>query len=418
MGTNRPGWGLYDSAMADAMTTDHARQRVLDRVDELADTLTTASHRIHAEPELGFEEHAAHDLLTGILDDAGLDLVRSAYGLDTAFQASAGSQGPLVAVLCEYDALPGIGHACGHNIIATAGLGAGLAAAAVCEEMGGQIRILGTPAEEGGGGKVLMLERGAFDGVDAAMMVHPADADLRNITSLAVQQIRVVYTGRAAHAAAAPEFGRNALDAAVLGYVNVAALRQHISPEERIHGIFTEAGQRANIVPERAAASWYVRSPDRAGADELAQRVVACLEAGALASGCTMTHKLIQPSYNEVRDNQALLDAYVANSATLGRHVMPADDHQVVGSTDLGNVSYLVPSIHPMIKTAPTGTAIHTTEFAAAAVSPEADEALLDGARAMAMTVLDCWSGGGLLDAARDEFALFAGVREDDPSTT
>ncbi|MAG04033.1 MAG: amidohydrolase [Acidimicrobiaceae bacterium] len=404
--------------MAHDATVVGARQRVLGKVDDLADTLISASHQIHAQPELGFSEHFAHELLTGVLEAEGMDVVRSAYGLETAFEASAGSRGPLVAVLCEYDALPGIGHACGHNIIATAGLGAGLAAAAVATELGGRVRILGTPAEEGGGGKVLMLERGAFDGVEAALMVHPADADLRNITSLAVQQVQAVFTGRAAHAAAAPERGLNALDAAVLGYMNVAALRQHIAPEERIHGIFTDAGQRANIVPERAAASWYVRSPDRAGADALAERVVACLDAGALASGCSVSIELIQPSYNEVRDNQVLLDRYVANSVALGRDVHPTDHHRVVGSTDLGNVSYAVPAIHPMIKTAPTGTAIHTNDFAAAAVSGEADQAILHGARSMALTVVDCWVDKGVLEAASSELAAAAEVREGAPQTT
>ena len=404
--------------MAHDATVVGARQRVLGKVDDLADTLISASHQIHAQPELGFSEHFAHELLTGVLEAEGMDVVRSAYGLETAFEASAGSRGPLVAVLCEYDALPGIGHACGHNIIATAGLGAGLAAAAVATELGGRVRILGTPAEEGGGGKVLMLERGAFDGVEAALMVHPADADLRNITSLAVQQVQAVFTGRAAHAAAAPERGLNALDAAVLGYMNVAALRQHIAPEERIHGIFTDAGQRANIVPERAAASWYVRSPDRAGADALAERVVACLDAGALASGCSVSIELIQPSYNEVRDNQVLLDRYVANSVALGRDVHPTDHHRVVGSTDLGNVSYAGPAIHPMIKTAPTGTAIHTNDFAAAAVGGEADQAILHGARSMALTVVDCWVDKGVLEAASSELAAAAEVREGAPQTT
>jgi len=245
-------------------------------------------------------------------------VVRSAYGLETAFEGSAGTRGPVVAVLCEYDALPGIGHACGHNIIATAGLGAGLAAASVADGLGGRVRILGTPAEEGGGGKVIMMRRGAFDEVDAALMVHPADADLENITSLAIQQAQVVYRGRAAHAAAAPEKGLNALDAAVLGYVNVAALRQHIAPDERIHGIFTDAGEKANIVPVRAAANWYVRSPTRARLEVLKPRLAACLEAGAAAAGCEVEIEWIQPSYAEVMDNRALLDRYTANAATWG----------------------------------------------------------------------------------------------------
>jgi len=388
-----------------------ARRAVCDRVDELAEVLIQTSRAIHANPELAFQEHAAHDLLTGVLAAQGIDVVQSAYGMETAFEGSAGTTGPVVAVLCEYDALPGIGHACGHNIIATAGLGAGLAAAAVAEELGGRIRILGTPAEEGGGGKVFMLERGAFDGVDAALMVHPADADLENITSLAVQQAAVTYKGRAAHAAAAPEKGLNALDAVVLGYVNIAALRQHIAPDERIHGIITDGGEKANIVPVRAAANWYVRSPSRSRLEDLKLRLAACLQAGADATGCEIQIEWIEPSYAEVLDNRALLDRYTANAALLGRTVMPSVEHQVVGSTDMGNVSYVVPSIHPMIKSAPAGTAIHTEAFAGFAASAEADLAVLDGAKAMALTVVDCWTEGSLLATAREQFEHMLGVR-------
>ena len=396
-----------DASDRQAPTPDvvaEARKRVCDRVDELAEVLVATSHAIHAEPELNFEEHFAHGLLTGVLADQGLPVVRGAYGLETAFEAEAGTEGPRLAVLCEYDALPGNGHACGHNVIATAGLGAGLAAAAVADEMGGRVRILGTPAEEGGGGKVIMADRGAFEDVEAAMMVHPADADLENITSLAIQQAQVVYEGRAAHAAAAPEQGLNALDAMVLGYVNVAALRQHIAPTERIHGIFNESGDRANIVPRRTTATWYVRSPNRAGVRALKERLTACLESGAAAAGCTVELNWNPASYDEVVDNRALLDRYVANAALFGREVLPTVTHQVVGSTDMGNVSYLVPGIHPMIKVAPHGTAIHTEDFARYAVLEEADRAVVDGAKSMALTMVDCWADPAVLDAARAEF--------------
>ena len=404
-------WGGYAQAMdpSDRQTPTadvvaEARQRVCDRVDELADVLVATSHAIHAEPELNFEEHVAHGLLTDVLAEQGLPVVRGAYGLDTAFEADAGTEGPRLAVLCEYDALPGIGHACGHNVIATAGLGAGLAAAAVADDMGGRVRILGTPAEEGGGGKVIMADRGAFEDVEAAMMVHPADADLENITSLAIQQAQVVYEGRAAHAAAAPEQGLNALDAMVLGYVNVAALRQHIAPTERIHGIFNESGDKANIVPRRTTATWYVRSPKRAGVRALKERLTACLESGAAAAGCTVQVEWNPVTYDEVVDNRVLLDRYVANAALFGRDVQPTITHQVVGSTDMGNVSYLVPGIHPMIKVAPHGTAIHTEDFARYAALEEADRAVVEGAKAMALTMVDCWADPAVLDAARTEF--------------
>ena len=224
-------------------------------------TCSRVSREIHAHPELAYEEHFAHDVLTEAITGAGLPVTSHAYGLDTAFVSVTGpGDGPLVAVLCEYDALPGIGHACGHNIIAAAGLGAGLAAAVIADALGGRVMILGTPAEEGGGGKQKLIDAGAFDGVLAAMMVHPASSDLPTMAAIAIQNLTVRYFGRAAHAAASPWQGTNALDAAVLGYMNVAALRQHILPTERIHGIFLRAGDKPNIVPDYAEAFWYVRS--------------------------------------------------------------------------------------------------------------------------------------------------------------
>src|SRR5215207_9402201 len=265
------------------------KDRMVAEVDRLADVLLEASHSIHEHPELGFEEHHAHDLLTDILEAEGLPVERSAYGLKTGFAARAGSEGPTIAVLCEYDALPGIGHACGHNIIGTAGLGAGLAAAALAEEAGGRVMLLGTPAEEGGGGKILMARQGAFDGVDAAMMVHPAGDDLSRMDVIAVQELTATYTGQAAHAAAFPHRGRNALDAAVLGYLNVAALRQHTMPDERIHGVFLEAGEKPNIVPARAVTEWMVRSRSISSLAPLKTRVAACLEAGATAAACEVS---------------------------------------------------------------------------------------------------------------------------------
>ncbi|CAN5744762.1 M20 family metallopeptidase [soil metagenome] len=381
------------------------KQRIDEIVDQHREVLLDASHRIHARPELGFDEHHAHDVLTAVLADAGLEVTRGAYGLDTAFEATAGAAGPTVAVLCEYDALPVIGHACGHNIIGTAGVGAGIAAAAVAGELGGTLRVLGTPAEEGGGGKILMAERGAFAGVDAALMVHPAGLDLARFGAIAIQRLHVTYHGRAAHAAAAPQAGRNALDAAVLGYVNVAALRQHIRTDERIHGIFTEAGDAANVVPERAAASWYVRSPTVKGLDKLKARVLACLEAGATAAGCAMDHEWIDPAFADMVDNGPMIERYRANIARTGRELVdPASLDAIVGSTDMGNISHVVPSIHPMIAVSPPTVAIHTQDFARYAGGPEGDRAVLDGARALAATIADLWAEPGAIDEARDAF--------------
>ena len=393
------------------MDLDAVKARLIDEVDKRADLLLDASHRIHDHPELGYEEVFAHELLTGIVEDEGMAVERHAYGLDTAFAARAGSQGPTIAICCEYDALPGLGHACGHNIIAAAGLGAGLAAATLADELGGRVVVLGTPAEEGGGGKVKMIERGAFTGVDAALMVHPAGGDLRAMNVIAIQQLWVTYHGQAAHAAAFPYKGRNALDAAVLGYMNVAALRQHIRPEERIHGIITDGGDKPNIVPARSAAEWYVRAGTLGRLEPHKERVLACLQAGADAAGCTLEYEWQDCAYADMRDNMPIVDLYADNAARLGRTAAePGDAFSVVGSTDMGNVSYEVPSIHPMIKVSPVHVSIHTPEFATFAGGPEGDAAVLDGAKALAMTIADLWMRPEALDQATAAFRSTSGA--------
>jgi amidohydrolase len=388
--------------------TEAVKARIEAEVDRLADTLLAVSHDIHAHPEVLFEEHHAHDALTQVLEDQGLAVERGAYGLPTGFAARAGTEGPLVAVCCEYDALPGIGHACGHNVIAAAGLGAGLAAAHVAAEAGGRVLILGTPGEEGGGGKQLMMDEGALEGVAAAVMVHPAGVDLRTMDTLAIQRGTVTCTGHAAHASAAPEKGRNALDAMVLGYLNVAALRQHISPAERVHGIFLEAGHAANIVPARTVAQWYVRSPDRDGLAALKERVATCLRAGAEAAGCEIAFDWYDPAYDELVGLEGFDDLYAANAARVGRTVLrPGADGvpSVLGSTDMGNVSQVVPSIHPMIAVSPPDVAIHTEAFVGYAGGPEGDAAVLDGAKALACTVADLWLDPAALAGIEAEFA-------------
>jgi amidohydrolase len=369
-----------------------AKERASEYVLSISELLVDISHQIWEQPELAFEERHAHDLLCRTLSEVGLEAQPHAYDLETAFQASAGTEGPEIAVICEYDALPGIGHACGHNVIAAAGLGAGLAAASLAAELGGRVRILGTPAEEGGGGKVFMLRKGAFEGLDAAMMVHPADHNLPTLTTLAVHCLKVHYTGVASHAAAAPHLGRNALDAAVLGYMNVAALRQHIRSDERVHGVFLNAGEAPNIVPRAASAHWFVRAATTQQLEELEARVVDCLAAGALAAGCVMDIEWLDPAYSEMSDNDLLLSRYQKNAEPLGR---PFADPEVVGyvmgSTDMGNVSQVLPTIHPLIAVAPEGVSIHTPEFAAFARNEAGDRAVIDGATALAATIIDCW---------------------------
>ena len=376
-----------------AVDVETAKRRVVEHVDGRAGMLLDVSHQVHGRPELLFEERFASRLLASTLAGAGLDVEFPAYGLDTAFAGRAGADGaPLVAVLCEYDALPGVGHACGHNIIAAAGLGASLAAAAVADDAGGRLVALGTPAEEGGGGKVYLGDRGAFSEVEAALMVHPAGADLSEPDVLAIATFRVEYRGRGAHAAAAPHLGRNALDAAVLGYNAVAALRQHMESTDRVHGVFLKAGEKPNIVPDHTVAEWYVRSATSPGLQSLKRRVLACLEAGAAAAGCSMDVEPTCPDYSDLRTNPALIELYRANSARLGRPVPdPTPATRVVASTDMGNVSHLVPSVHPMVKVSPPEVTLHTADFARWAVSGEGDRAVLDGAKAMAMTVVDLW---------------------------
>jgi amidohydrolase len=382
------------------------KQQVADEVDKRAGLLIEASHEIWEHPELNYQEHFAHELLTGILDDEGLSPQRAYLDVPTAFRSDIGTDGPTIAVLCEYDALPDIGHACGHNVIATAGLGAGLAAAAIAEQAGGRVVIMGTPAEEGGGGKCMLAERGAFDGIDAAMMVHPAGGDLLTMNCVAIHELWVDYEGESAHAAAFPHKGRNALDAAVLGYMNVAALRQHILPTERIHGIFSKAGDKPNIVPRTAQANWYVRSPTVKQLQPLKQRVANCLEAGATASGCSCTLKWAQYPYTDMIDSWPMANRYAANADRLGRTVHdPRNMPGVVGSTDMGNVSYLVPSIHPMIKVGPPNISIHTPEFAGFARAEVGDQAVIDGAKALAMTIIDLWTDAQLMADCRTEHA-------------
>jgi amidohydrolase len=377
------------------------------RIDEVADDLVAVSRDIHAHPELCFGEHHAHALLTNELERHGVPVTRRAFELDTAFDAVVGSEGPTIAVCLEYDALPGIGHACGHNVIAAAGLGASLAAAALAEEAGGRVRILGTPAEEGGAGKVYMIDRGAFAGVDAAMMVHPADADLISMDAIAAITMEVEFFGEGAHAAAFPHLGRNALDAAVLSYNNVAALRQHIEATDRVHGVFTRGGEKPNIVPSHTAMDWMVRSARLATLGPLYGRVTACFEAGAAAAGCRCEHRITNRPYADMVDNPVLAGLFAANAATLGRTLRDprASGVRVVGSTDMGNVSYEVPSIHPMLQVAPPGVSIHTAEFTRHAGGEPGDRAVVDGAKAMAMTIADLWCDPTTMTEVRASFA-------------
>jgi amidohydrolase len=360
-------------------------------IEASGDALVALSHRIHAHPELKFEEERSSAWTAGILADAGLDVTSGIADLPTAFACTVGS-GPLHLALCaEYDALPGIGHACGHNIIAATAVGAALGLAPLVDDLGLTVTVLGTPAEEGGGGKVLMLERGAFDGVHAAMMVHPAaHEDLRPRIS-AVSHFAVRYTGHESHAAAAPHLGVNAADAFTVAQVAIGLLRQHLAGGDQVHGVVTRGGDAANIIPAHAEGLWMVRATDEARLRALRPRVVHCFEAGALATGAHLAIEDVAPDYAHMEHDDDLLACYRDNDEALGR--IPSDDGEVTFSTDMGNVSLAIPSIHPCIGIDARGAVNHQPEFAAACVSESADRAVLEGALALAWTAIDAATG-------------------------
>lgn len=390
---------------------DAAKRRATEIVDGLATELVAAAHDIHARPELAYEEHYASSRLAEILRDHGLGVEHPAYGIDTAFVAHAGSRGPTVAVCCEYDALPGLGHGCGHNVIGTAGLGAGLALAALADELGGRVTILGTPAEEqGGGGKVRLLEAGAFAGADVAMMVHPEPADVEYAPYLANDILVVEMHGKASHASSTPWAGINALDALVLGYTAVAALRQHLRDDEKVHGIILHGGTADNIVPDFASARFRVRARNRERLEQLKPRVLDCFAGAATQTGARLQHHWLG-GYLDMRSNKTLAAAYRANGEAIGRKFFDPGriPPSVAGSTDMGNVSYALPSIHPVIGMVPLDVPGHSEEFARWSISDAADRCVVDGAKMLAMTGIDVWLRPDLLDAVRTEFGYMGG---------
>jgi amidohydrolase len=362
-----------------------AQKAILDQ----ADALIRLSHRIHDHPELGYEEFQAAAWVGEALDAAGLDVTPGVADLPTALSARAGS-GPLVVAICaEYDALPGIGHACGHNVIAAAAVGAGIGLRAVVDGLPLGVRVLGTPAEEGGGGKIRMMERGAFDGVHAAMMVHPAPTEAAQMVTLAVSHHEFRYEGREAHASMFPEEGVNAADALVVAQVALGLLRQQFRAGEQVHGIVTDGGDAPNVIPAHAGGQWLMRAPTLAALEELTPRVERCFEAGALATGAVLHHRLLSPPYSEFRPDPTMLNLYRHNAIQLGRDVPPPETTRPGGSTDMANVSLVLPAIHPMLGLDCLPAVNHQAAFAEAARGAHADRAVLDGAVALAWTAID-----------------------------
>lgn len=307
-------------------------------------------------------------------------------------------------MLCEYDALSEIGHACGHNLIAASGVATGLVLKDALGEGNGTVVVLGSPAEEGGGGKVFLIERGAFEGVDAAMMLHPSPNDGAYPSVTAIDRLEVEYVGRNAHAAARPQDGINALDALIAAYNNVSLLRQQMSPDARVHGVIIRGGVKPSIIPDHTAAEFYIRAADDARLEALKQRVVACFEGAVIATGCRLDYRWGGRAYSNLATNTSIAEAYVENARSLGK-ALPARSAGGAGgpSTDMGNVSYILPSIHPMFAI-PTGAGNHHPDFTAAAAKPEAHQAMLTAATALAMTAIDLYTRPELLDAARADF--------------
>jgi amidohydrolase len=384
------------------------KRAVCKAVEEMRAELVGISRAIHSEPELAFQEVRAAARLTEAVERHGLPARGAAYGLETAFESEFGpTDAPCIAILAEYDALPGIGHACGHNLIATSALGAALALAKLTEGLPGRVRFLGTPAEEGGGGKELMARKGAFKGVDAALMMHPADYNRLHGKVLACAHFEVIYYGKAAHASSRPWDGINALDGLIIAYQAIAALRQHIKPTERIHGIISDGGAAPNVVPERAAGRFLVRAGTAADLAALKARVVACFESGAQASGARLEIISREPDYLDMVHSMPLCRAFQRNAEALGRLFIPYDHPAYLrtASTDMGNVSHYVPAIHPNLAAAPADCVIHNAEFARWAGSEMGDQAAIDGAKALAMTAIDFFMDRELRNEVSAAFA-------------
>jgi amidohydrolase len=383
--------------------------KVAETVDRLADELETLSHRIHDTPELAFKEEKAQAWLTEFLEKKGAHVERGVGGLATAFRATIDGQGPgpTIAIMAEYDALPGIGHACGHNVIATAGCGAGAALAAALGRLpfAGRIQVIGTPAEEGGAGKVRLMDAGVFDGVDAAMMIHGRCGTQVWRPSLGIIKAKVEFFGQAAHASSWPWRGVNALNA-VIGLFNALdALRQQVRPDARVHGVITKGGEQANIIPEYTSAEFYLRSISVDYCWELLRRFTAAAEGAATATGCRVSVSHDPIVHEPLKANATMAGLFADNLVLIDFPEDPDDGQAGYGSTDCGNVSQRLPTIHPYIRISPDGVPGHSREFAEWARSPMARVGLVAGAKALALTALDLLASPAALEKAKHDFA-------------
>jgi amidohydrolase len=383
---------------------EKSKASVISEVDAQYHQLTELSLKIHSNPELGFQETKAAGWLTQYLEKNGFRTERGFYEIPTAFRGSYGQGKPAIAILAEYDALPKLGHACGHNLIASCAVGTGVASKPVINQFGGSILVIGTPGEELYGGKAIMANRGAFNEVDIAMMVHPGVSDIATIQALACQTLDVEFFGQASHAASRPEAGINALEAMLQAFAAINSLRQHIKDKDHIHGIITDGGESANIVPAHSAASFMVRAESDTYLNELKQRVINCFIGAATASGARLEYEWGNIRYAPMRNNLTLAQLFSQNMQSLGRRICLTDPGRAFGSTDMGNISQLVPSIHPIVSIASVKGGVHSPQFASAAASEAASRSLLDAAKALAMTIVDLLASPEIIIKIKEEF--------------
>ncbi|UQZ77447.1 amidohydrolase [Niallia circulans] len=383
------------------------KQMILDTINENEAKFKDISIYIGENPELGHEEFKACEILTDTLKQHGFNVEIGICDLPTAFKASfdSGKAGPVIGYMAEYDALPELGHACGHNLIATMGIAAGIGLSKVLSETGGKVIVYGTPAEETKGGKVTMAEAGIFEELDVAMMVHPLDNYMTSGDSLAMDAIQFEFFGKAAHAAASPHLGINALDAVLQTFNSINALRQHIKSDARIHGVITEGGKAANIVPDYAVAQFYVRAGKREEVNKLVEKVKQCAEGAALQTGATVKSSFYEFSYDDMITNQTLSDLFTKQLVDLGVDASEIQEQRDgSGSLDMGNVSQVVPSIHPYVKICNEAYACHTHEFREAAMSDQGRDAMILGAKSMALTGLEILTNKEVLAEIKAEF--------------
>ena len=362
-----------------------------ENLDSIYQSLCDVSDWMYENPELGFEEFETSKYLVNYIESKTGKVSYPIYGLDTAFEITYGTKGPLVVICVEYDALPEVGHACGHNIIATASIGAGIALHNLAEELGIRVKVLGTPAEEGGGGKIILLDKGAYEDASCSMMIHPSVEDVVDPTFTTIQQYKVEYFGKDAHAAGAPDQGINALDAQIQLFVNASTYRQQMVQSNRMHGVIKDGGYKPNIIPSYTSSEWYLRSLNKKGLDELENHFMNFVNAAALATRCEVKVTIPDYRYEEIDNNKILCDLYFENSKDIGREMIYQKDsvRPGLGSTDMGNISQAFPSIHPMLSIGDGSAVNHQPEFAAETITESGHKAIYDGAYAMGATIID-----------------------------